>query len=357
MKMLPKIIFIDRDGTLINEPADKQIDAYDKFALIPGVIPALLQFKSAGFKFVLVSNQDGLGTESLPDKDFLPPHELMLNIFKSQGIDFLDVLICPHFEADECDCRKPKLGLVNDYVIKRKFDLDHSYVIGDRQTDLQLAENMGIKGFILGQENTETWEEIVKLILDRPKVASIVRNTNETNISISVNLYSSNKVDVDSGIPFFDHMLEQLAMHGGFSLTLKVKGDLEVDDHHSVEDVALALGQALAKALDDKRGIGRYGFLLPMDEALAQVAIDLSGRPYCDFKGDFPREKVGGLATELVSHFFNSFAQTLGAAIHISVTGENAHHMVEAVFKSVGRALRQAFERKGSDIASTKGVL
>jgi imidazoleglycerol-phosphate dehydratase/histidinol-phosphatase len=359
--MTQKILFIDRDGTLIKEPADKQIDSLEKLAFFPGVFTALLQLKQAGYSLVMISNQDGLGTNSFPQNNFDLPHQMMLKIFSSQGIEFDDILICPHLPTDGCECRKPKLGLVLNYLTQQKIDRQNSYVIGDRETDLQLANNMGITGIRITQDTApnavSNWSEIVKIILDKPRVATITRNTNETKINVKVNLDDPSAVHIQTGVGFFDHMLEQLAKHGGFGLQLSVAGDLHIDDHHTVEDVGIALGQALALALGDKRGIARYGFLLPMDEASAQVALDLSGRFYYVFSGNFTREKVGDLSTELVSHFFRSFAENLKATLHIEVKGENAHHMVEAIFKAVGRVLRQAFSKVDESLPSTKGVL
>jgi len=352
-----KILFIDRDGTLIIEPVDKQIDSLHKLEFIPGVIPALLQLKAAGYIFVMVSNQDGLGTDSLPHADFEPPHAMMLQIFTSQGITFESIRICPHTPAAGCDCRKPKPGLLLDYLAEQKIDRDHSWVIGDRETDVQLAHNLGIRGIHLGLEETPTWVEVVQQIISRPRVAKIVRKTKETEVTVEVDLDHADRISVQTGIGFFDHMLEQIAKHGGFSLSLIVKGDLHIDEHHTVEDTAITLGEALRKALGDKLGISRYGFLLPMDESLVQVALDLSGRSYFVFEGKFPRENVGELATELVPHFFQSLAEGLKATLHLSIKGENTHHMIEAMFKGVGRTLRQAFAKTGTSLPSTKGTL
>lgn len=348
-----KILFIDRDGTLIEEPADFQIDSIDKLVFMPHVIPTLLKLKSAGFRFVMVSNQDGLGTESLPTENFDPPHNLMLKIFESQGIVFDAIRICPHKPAEKCDCRKPKVGLLLDYLAEQKIDRDHSYVIGDRETDIELAKNMGIKGI----KFDNNWQEIVQTILFQNRTATCVRNTTETEISVAINLDTRDNIAINTGLGFFDHMLEQLAKHGGFSLTVAVKGDLHIDDHHTVEDTAITIGEALRKALGDKLGINRYGFLLPMDEALVQVALDLSGRAYFIFNGKFERDVVGDLSTELVPHFFRSFCEGLKANLHIDVKGENTHHMVESIFKGVGRALRQAIQKNGEDLPSTKGIL
>lgn len=353
--MQQKILFIDRDGTLIVEPEDKQIDSYAKLALIKDVIPALLKLKAAGYVFVMVSNQDGLGTPSLPHQDFTPPHQLLLEILTSQGIEFDSIRICPHKATDSCDCRKPKLGLVLDYLVGQKIDRAHSFVIGDRETDMELAKNMGIRGLRLGDDLD--WNGVVKQILASDRIAEITRKTKETQVKVRVDLDQQDEIKVRTGLGFFDHMLEQLAKHGGFNLEVEVEGDLEIDDHHTVEDTALTLGEALRKALGDKRGIGRFGFVLPMDEAQAQVAIDLSGRAYFDFKGAFSREQVGDLATELVPHFFRSLAEGLKATLHIEVRGDNNHHMIEATFKALGRALRQAFAKNGDSLPSTKGVL
>ena len=351
-----RILFIDRDGTLIVEPADEQVDSLEKLELIPNVIPALLELAGAGYEFVIVSNQDGLGTESYPVEDFEAPQQKMLDLFASQGIGFCDILIDEHFEHENSPNRKPGIGMVLDYLKSGELDLEDSWVIGDRETDLELAENMGIGGFMLGAD-LESWGSIVHQLLNRPRQAKVKRATNETDIRVFVDLDAPGGSEVGTGIGFFDHMLDQLASHGGFRLDLECRGDLEIDEHHTVEDCALALGQALDSALGDRRGIGRYGFLLPMDESLAQVAIDLSGRPAIVFEAAFPRDSVGELSTEMVKHFFASLSQALGAAIHIQAGGENTHHMIEAIFKGAGRALKPALERQGNQMPSTKGVL
>ncbi|NJD32263.1 MAG: bifunctional histidinol-phosphatase/imidazoleglycerol-phosphate dehydratase HisB [Gammaproteobacteria bacterium] len=355
--MSERILFIDRDGTLIEEPHDKQVDSLAKVRLAPGVIPALLELKQAGYRFVLVSNQDGLGTPSFPEPDFREPQDFMREIFASQGIEFDAEFFCPHFPADDCDCRKPKTGLLTEFLAAREIDRDASYVIGDRQTDLDLAANLGVRGIRIHGDGGESWPAIAQRLCRPERVARVSRRTKETEIDVAVNLDRETPVSISTGIGFFDHMLEQVARHGGFSLELACTGDLQVDEHHTVEDCALALGQALREALGDKRGIGRYGFVLPMDEALAQVAIDLSGRAYAVFTGRFGRDAVGGLPMELVPHFFRSLADSLGAAIHIEVRGENTHHMVEACFKGVGRALRRAVRVRGTELPSSKGVL
>jgi imidazoleglycerol-phosphate dehydratase/histidinol-phosphatase len=354
-----RVLFIDRDGTIIVEPADKQIDSLQKFRLVPDVIAALQRLRDAGYTFVMVSNQDGLGTASFPEPTFREPHDFLRELLASQGITFAAEFICPHTPADGCHCRKPKTGLLEDYLRATPIDKQNSFVIGDRETDLELARNLGIQGIRVRTEEApgETWPQIVARLTSTARVASVVRKTKETDIKVDVNLDRETPIHIETGLGFFDHMLEQIARHGGFSLQLSCKGDLHIDEHHTVEDCALALGQALKQALGDKRGIHRYGFLLPMDEALAQVAIDLSGRPYFVFEGKFGRDSVGQLPTELVPHFFRSLAETLGAAINIKVDGENTHHMIEACFKGVGRTLRQAFRITDTELPSTKGAL
>ena len=354
-----KVLFLDRDGTLVIEPEDKQVDAVSKVRLMPGVIPALLRARTAGFEFVIVSNQDGMGTSSFPMDDFEPTQDYIRNLFLSQGIKFSEEFYCPHFADDGCTCRKPRAGLLADYLSDNDIDRPRSAVIGDRDTDLELAANLGLRGFKVAANGTEDqcWKEVIHLILDDPRRASVTRRTRETSILVSVDLDKEADADARTGIGFFDHMLEQLGKHGGFALKVRCEGDLEVDEHHTVEDVALTLGEALRQALGSKIGIHRYGFVLPMDESQARVAVDLGGRPYAVFRGTFPRESVGGLPTELVPHFFRSLAEKLGAAIHIDVEGENAHHMVEACFKGVARSLRLAFRREGATLPTTKGVL
>lgn len=348
-----KYLFIDRDGTLIVEPPDFQIDSLEKLELIDGVIPALLKLKAAGYEFVMVTNQDGLGTASFPEPNFKAPQEAMLKIFKSQGITFKDILVCPHFEKDKCLCRKPGIKMLLPYL-SQPFDKERSYVIGDRATDLALAENMGIKGFKYGEIS---WEGIANAILTQPRQAQVKRVTNETKIQVSVDLDNAGS-SIRTGLGFFDHMLEQLSKHSGIGMNIGVEGDLHIDEHHTVEDTAIALGECLRKALGDKRGIERYGFSLPMDEASAQVLLDLSGRALFKFEGKFPREVVGDLPTELVPHFFRSLSDAMLATLHVTVTGENTHHMVEGAFKATARALKLAVARTSSnDLPTTKGVL
>lgn len=357
--MTMKVLFIDRDGTLIEEPHDNQVDALDKIRLVRGVVPALLELRDHGYRFVMVSNQDGLGTESFPLEHFEACHEHVVALFESQGITFDETFICPHFEGDGCDCRKPRTGLLTRFLASNHLDSARSAVIGDRSTDLELAERLGLRGFLVDPDASyeSSWPGIVSALCRGDRSADVERSTRETTIRARVNLDSGGQIDVQTGIGFFDHMLEQIAKHGGFSLALSCDGDLHVDEHHTVEDVAIVLGSALREALGDKRGIGRYGFLLPMDESAATVALDLSGRASFVFDAPFPRDSVGELSTEMVGHFFRSFAESLGAALHISVTGENTHHMVEACFKGVGRVLRQAIRQDGAELPTTKGTL
>ena len=350
-------LFIDRDGTLVEEPADEQVDSLAKIRFMPGVFAALADLAQHGYRLVMVTNQDGLGTDSFPQAAFEQPQQFILDTLRSQGIEFDAIFVCPHRKDDGCSCRKPNTGLVTEYIATSGVDQSASAVVGDRDTDLQFAANLGMRAVRLRRHGTadETWPAVVRTLTARRSEVS--RRTRETEIDVRVNLDDSLPIRVTTGIGFFDHMLEQLAKHGGFALELTCKGDLEIDEHHTVEDCGLALGEALRRALGSKVGIARYGFLLPMDEARAQVAIDLSGRAFCEFSGHFNREAVGGLPTELVPHFFRSLAESLAAAMHVTVTGENSHHMIEACFKGVGRALRQAFRRESRELPSTKGVL
>jgi imidazoleglycerol-phosphate dehydratase/histidinol-phosphatase len=354
-----RVLFIDRDGTIIEEPEDQQIDTLEKLRLVPGVIPALLRLQEAGYVLVMVSNQDGLGTPNFPKEAFQKPHAALMSILASQGVHFVAEFFCPHFPHDNCECRKPKIGLLSEFLNSNSLDPARSYVIGDRETDLALAANLNVQGVRIATAKTpgSTWHAIADQLTHNLRTATIVRKTKETDISVTVNLDSEGPIHIVTGLGFFDHMLEQIAKHGGFSLQLDCKGDLQIDEHHTVEDCAIAMGTALRQALGDKRGIARFGFLLPMDEALAQIAIDLSGRGYFVFEGQFNREAVGQLPTELVPHFFRSLAESLGAAINIKVTGENTHHMVEACFKGLGRTFRQAFRIEGTELPSSKGVL
>ena len=354
------ILFIDRDGTLIEEPSDFQIDAYEKIRFVKDVVPALLKLRDAGYQFVIVTNQDGLGTEAYPQASFDGPNDLMLQIFESQGIVFREVLIDCSWPQDNAPTRKPGIGLVLPYLQDRSIDWARSAMVGDRATDIAFAENLRIRGFQLrtAQFGGEwDWPGIAHELADAPRRASVQRDTKETKIRVEVDLDRVAEPAIATGLPFFDHMLEQIGKHGGFALKVKTEGDLHIDEHHTVEDTGLALGQALKEALGDKRGIGRYGFTLPMDETLASAALDFSGRPYFVFSGEFKRERVGDLPTELVPHFFRSVCDASGLNLNLQVNGENDHHKVEACFKSFARALRQAIRREGVELPSTKGAL
>jgi len=354
-----RIVFLDRDGTLNEEPPDEQVDSLEKIRLMPGVVPALLDLKRAGFAFVMVTNQDGLGTASLPREQFERAHRFILDLFSSQGIAFEAVFVCPHFKHEDCACRKPKIGMLREYLAANDIDVERCFMIGDRDTDMEFAANLGVEGLRISLHGAadQTWPALAQRLIGRSRRAHVQRKTRETDVSVDVDLSREGPCAIATGLGFFDHMLEQIAKHGGFALQLECSGDLHVDEHHTIEDCALALGAALREALGDKRGIARYGFLLAMDEAEAQVALDLSGRPFFVWEGRFNRERVGELPTELVPHFFRSLAETLGAALHVSVRGENAHHMIESCFKGVGRSLRQAMRCDGTELPTTKGAL
>lgn len=352
--MSQKILFIDRDGTIIEEPkSDFQIDSLEKLRFEKDAIPVLLKLKNFGFKFVLVSNQDGLGTQSFPKEDFEIAQQKMLDILQSCGIEFKDIFICPHFEDENCECRKPKTALLNDYIKHNLYDKEQSFVIGDRDTDMILASNLGVRGLKYGDLS---WKEIEEEILSSFRTASILRVTKETNISVKVCL-NGGKVAIDTGVPFFDHMLEQIAVHGGIGLEISCKGDLEIDEHHSVEDVALALGSAIKKALGDKIGIARYGFVLPMDECLASCAMDFCNRPHLVYKAKFKKEKLGELSTEMIEHFFYSLSYSMGVSLHLKVKGKNDHHKAEGLFKAFAKALKMAVKIESENLASSKGVI
>jgi imidazoleglycerol-phosphate dehydratase / histidinol-phosphatase len=361
------VVFLDRDGTIIVEPPDEQIDSLEKLELIPGVIEGLRLLRDRGFQLVLVSNQDGLGTERYPHFAFDAPQNKLLGILQGEGIAFSQIFICPHTPAEHCDCRKPKTGLVANYLNENTLDLQRTFVIGDRETDVQFGKTLGCKTIRLcdsSQSNadfvTNSFLSACHYAVSSLRTAHVARVTNETSIEVEVALDGTGSFVVNTGLGFFDHMLAQLSKHSLIDIKLSVKGDLHVDEHHTIEDTGLALGEALRQALGEKRGIERYGFLLPMDESLAQVAIDLGGRPFFLFQGTFERERVGEFPTELVEDFFRAFADGLRANLHITVQGRNDHHKIEAIFKSVARALKQAVAidpKASGSLPSTKGSL
>ncbi|MBU2970637.1 bifunctional histidinol-phosphatase/imidazoleglycerol-phosphate dehydratase HisB [Pseudoalteromonas sp. C2R02] len=348
-------LFIDRDGTLIDEPIeDKQVDTLAKVKLEPGVITALLQLQQAGYTLVMVSNQDGLGTDSFPTADFDLAQDKMMEIFTTQGISFESVLICPHFDEQNCDCRKPKTGLLTSLMQSGKVDLAKSYVIGDRETDIGLAKNLCCEGILYDGD----WQKIVTQLTTLNRQASISRDTKETQISVKLNLDESAKGSISTGLGFFDHMLDQIKTHGNFMLDIQAKGDLHIDEHHLVEDIGIALGKALKKALGTKSQIARYGFALPMDECLAQAQIDLSGRASFVLNANFSRKKTGDLDVQMVEHFFKSLSDNADLSLILSVSDGNCHHQVEGLFKVFARALRMAITQdKSQSLASSKGCL
>lgn len=352
-----KILFIDRDGTLINEPKDNfQIDSLEKLSLEPYVIPALIELKKIGFLFIIVTNQNGLGSASFPIKKFNKPHQLMIQIFQSQGIEFDQILICPHLPIEKCNCRKPKIGLVAPWLNNVQFNKFNSYVIGDRDTDVMFAKNMNIQSIQYHRE-TFGWKKIKKYLINQYRSAHIHRITSETNINIEIWLDQNNISHINTGIKFFDHMLHQIATHAELCMNITAKGDTYIDDHHTVEDTALTLGTALNTALHDKCGIERFGFTLPMDESIAQCILDISGRPYFQYDVKYNFQKIGDLSTEMIEHFFRSLSSKMNCSLHFKATGNNDHHKAESLFKSFGRALRQAIHIHNKNIPSSKGIL
>jgi imidazoleglycerol-phosphate dehydratase/histidinol-phosphatase len=354
---MKRALFIDRDGTILVEPVDEQIDSYEKFQFVPGVISALKFLRQhTDYEFIMVSNQDGLGTESYPEADFWPTQNLMLSILKGEGIEFDAIHIDRSFPQDNLPTRKPGTGMLTDYMTG-EYDLAASWVIGDRQTDATLAENLGCKSLILGEEMD--WQKIMELLFAGERTAEVIRATKETNITIRVNLDGNGKSDIQTGLGFFDHMLEQIAKHGMIDLYIRCNGDLQVDEHHTIEDTALALGECILKALGDKRGMERYGYCLPMDDCLCQVALDFGGRPWLVWDAEFKREKVGEMPTEMFLHFFKSLSDSARMNLNIKAEGENEHHKIEGIFKALARSIRMAVRRDVSHfhLPSSKGVL
>lgn len=355
---MKRILFIDRDGTLVEEPHDEQVDALEKIRFKPGVFRWLSFLREkTDFLFVMVSNQDGLGTDAFPEDTFWPSHNFILEALRGEGITFDDILIDSHFPADNAPTRKPQTGLVKKYMNNADYDLAHSYVIGDRDTDALFAQNIGCKAVILNDHTT--WKEAAEQIFDGERTAHITRTTKETDISVSVTLDGTGKADISTGLGFFDHMLEQIARHGQMDLIIHTKGDLHVDEHHTIEDTALALGQCLLEALGTKRGIERYGFSLPMDDCHAHVCLDFGGRPWLIWKTAFHRERIGDVPTEMFYHFFKSLSDAARMNLYIEADGDNEHHKAEAIFKALARALRAAVRRDicHYELPSTKGTL
>ena len=352
---LKKALFIDRDGTLLVEPADEQIDALEKFAFVPGAISGMKRLAGLGYTLVMVSNQDGLGTDAFPEETFWPCQNLLLDTLAGEGVVFDDILIDSSMPEDNAPTRKPRTGLLGAYL-DGSYDLAASFVIGDRETDMQLAANLGATGLQLGPLS---WDAITERVRRSVRRATVDRRTRETDIHVCVDLDGQGESRIDTGLKFFDHMLDQLVHHGGIALQLSCRGDLAVDEHHTVEDVAIALGEALRTALGDKRGIGRYGFALPMDDCRALVLLDFGGRSELVWDVSFTREYVGDVPTELFRHFFKSLADAMRANLYVQARGENNHHLAESIFKAFARSLRQAVARNvfSDELPTSKGLL
>lgn len=352
---MKKAIFVDRDGTIIAEPADEQIDSLEKLEFVPGAISGLKALTGLGYELVMASNQDGLGTDSFPEDTFWPAHNKMLKTLEGEGVVFDDFLIDRSFPEDNSPCRKPGTGMFGRYL-DGSYDLASSFVIGDRETDMKLASNLGSKGLRIGDLS---WAQVVEEIRSSARCAKVERSTSETKISVSVDLDGKSPSSITTGLHFFDHMLDQLVHHGGISLNISCKGDLEVDEHHTIEDVGIALGTVILQALGDKRGINRYGFALPMDESRAIVLLDFGGRSELVWDVPFTREYVGDVPTEMFRHFFKSLSDALKCNIYIQARGENNHHLIEGVFKAFARSIRQAAARNvfSYDLPSSKGLL
>jgi imidazoleglycerol-phosphate dehydratase/histidinol-phosphatase len=362
-----KILFIDRDGTLIKEPAtDYQVDSLSKFAFVPEVIGALRRIvEETDYHLVMVTNQDGLGTASFPLEDFLPLQQLLLNTLQGEGICFDEILIDKSLPEANAPTRKPRTGMVEKYL-NELLDYEHSYVIGDRPTDVELAKNMGIRAIYFGENKVEeahvalctpSWNELYSFIKNGSRQATVKRKTAETDVVVTVDLNGTGHSVLNTGIPFFDHMLEQIARHGNIDVHLTVTGDLKVDEHHTIEDTGIALGECFRAALGSKKGIERYAFALPMDESKAEVLLDFGGRACLVWNARFDREYVGEFPTEMAKHFFDAFCQSAKCNLHVTATGENTHHQLEAIFKAFARCLRDATRQTGTGIPSSKGVV
>lgn len=363
--MTKKVLFIDRDGTIIREPEDFQIDSFEKLEFLPNVFSSLSRIaRELNYELVMVSNQDGLGTDSFPEDTFWPVHNFIINTLKNEGVNFAEIFIDPSFEHENKPTRKPGTAMLSKYIYGN-YDLENSFVIGDRKTDIKLAENLGSKSIFIGEEEntlatfvTQDWNEIYQYLKSVPRIGKVKRETLETSINIEVNLDGSGVSEINTGLPFFDHMLQQISRHGNLDLKVQAKGDLEIDEHHTVEDTAIALGDAFLQALGNKKAISRYGFLLPMDDCLAQVAVDFGGRPWLVWEAEFKREKIGDVPTELFFHFFKSFSDQARCNLNIKAEGDNEHHKIEATFKAFAKAVKMAVSKtENYNIPSTKGIL
>ena len=363
--MTKKVLFIDRDGTIIREPEDFQIDAFEKLEFLPNVINSLSKIaKELSYELVMVSNQDGLGTDSFPEETFWPVQNFIINTLKNEGVEFSEIHIDSSFENENKPTRKPGVGMLQKYIYGN-YDLANSFVIGDRKTDVQLAENLGSKSIFISEEInsaatfvTMDWNEIYDFLKSIPRIGKVKRETLETSINIELNLDGKGNSEINTGLPFFDHMLQQIAKHGNLDLKIQVNGDLEIDEHHTVEDTAIALGDAFLQALGDKKAISRYGFLLPVDDWWAQVAVDFGGRRWLVWDADFKREKIGDVPTEMFFHFFKSFSDQARCNLNIKAEGENEHHKIESIFKAFAKAIQMAVNKtKNYNIPSTKGIL
>jgi len=364
---MKRVLFIDRDGTIIREPEDFQVDSLEKLRFLPGAITNLAKIvRETDFALVMVTNQDGMGTDSFPESAFYPAQNFLLRALADEGVEFADVYVDVTFAKDNSPTRKPGIGMLGKYLTG-EYDLANSYVIGDRPTDVQLARNLGAKAIFIRNENfpldgddafvVETWDEIYELLRRPERKVTHRRTTEETDIVVELNLDGDGKASISTGISFFDHMLEQIARHGSIDLKIEAKGDLHIDEHHTIEDVAITLGEAFSAALADKRGMERYGFCLPMDDCLAQVAIDFGGRNWIVWDAEFKREMIGEMPTEMFFHFFKSFSDKALCNLNIKAEGTIEHHKIEAIFKAFAKAIKMAVRRDGDSLPSTKGVL